>query len=256
MFKAQSIRRLVLVSAVTLIAGTLVSSANAAQVNIANGAPVIGGSGDYNNVAFNNGVTYSTSNVTDGQNASPNNNIGSTVTEPGQDGSYWLGTGGASTGYFVLDLGSSPQIGGFEIFNTRNGPYDDRGTGQFAIYGSNSITLAANPADGQQLGGTPVLLASGTLTNQTYPGPSGMQSNPGSTPLVADEFTSLSHAGFRYIEFQALSIGASLDKGTTSPGGVGLNELRIFSSPEPGSFVLMVVGAIGVAIMVRRRRRA
>jgi hypothetical protein len=99
---------------------------------------------------------------------------------------------------------------------------------------------------------SPTLLAQGVLTPQTYPGTS-----PGNTPLVPDEFTSLNHGGFRYIEFQALGYGASLDKmGITNPAGVGLNELRIFSSPEPGSLVLMGLGIVGVGLVVCRRRGA
>lgn len=254
MIHAQMIRRVVPVSSFCLIAALLCNFAGTAHagqvINIANGAPIIGGSGDYNGGAYNTPSNYGTSNVTNGLDATPNNNIGSTITEPGQDGSYWLGQQGQTTGYFVLDLGSSQGIGGFEIFNTRNGPYDDRGTGNFAIYGSNTVVPASNVALGDVLV-SPVLLSSGTLTDQTYTGAFG---NQGNTPLVPNDFSSLSHGPYQYIEFQALSIGAVLDKGITSPGGIGLNELRIYGTPEPASLVLLGLGVLGVGLMARRRR--
>ncbi len=240
------IRSLVASAACLCVVAT---TAVAAPINIANGTSVIGGNSDYPNGNFNTGGTYQTQNVTNGQNASPDNNTGS-ITEPGQDGSFWLGRDNSSAGYFVLDLLNPASIASFQLFNTRNGPYDDRGTGNFSITGSNVITnLGASPGAGFDIvGGT--VLASGTLTNQTYAGGFGAQ---GSTPLVSDSFNSSDTVGtYRYLRFDALSIGAAADKGF-GPAGVGLNEIRVFAVPEPASLTIVALGGIG---LLARRRRA
>ena len=225
-------------------------TASAAVVNWANGTPVIGGSGDYSNGDFNTGGGFDTQNVTNGQNATPDNDTGG-ITEPDQDGSYWLGRQGVSSGYFVIDLGTPRAIGSFEIFNTRNGPYDDRGTGDFEIYGSNSLVASGTPGYGSDLGGAVALLAAGTLTEQTYPGGFGSQGN---TPIVSDVFASGSTGPFRYIRFNALSVGAANDRGFAIDNGLGLNELRVLSPvPEPGTFLLGVVSLLGILLVHRCR---
>lgn len=207
-----------------------------AQINLAHNAPVVAFSGEYPN------ATYAVGNVTDGQNASPDNNTGG-ITEPSQDGSFWLGRDGVAAEYFVIDLGSAQNIGSFQLFNTRNGPYNDRGTGNFQIHGSNDLADLNLPSSG----GTQV--ASGTLTPQTYAGAFGEQ---GDTPLVPDTFASSNTGPFQYIRFDALSIGAAADKGY-GPAGVGLNEIRVFAVvPEPASLGLIAIGAM--ALLARRRR--
>lgn len=222
------------------------------QVNLANGKPIIGGNSDYPAGNFNTGGTFATSNVTDGQNASPNNNTG-TVTEPGQDGSYWLGRDNQPTGYFVIDLGAPTALGSFQLFNTRNGPYDDRGTGNFQIYGSNSV-VAGPAGTGMDLSGA-VLLVAGTLTEQTYVGGFGSQ---GSTPLVGDTFLISDYNQYRYLRFNALSIGAAADKGF-GDAGVGLNEFRAFALlPEPASIAVWTLAGLGLVGFgyVRSQRKA
>lgn len=122
--------------AAIIVSISVLNHTSAAATNVANGAAVIGGNSDYPSGNFNTGGPFPTQNVTDGQNASPDNDTG-TITEPGQDGSYWLGRDNQSSGYFVLDLGKPYLIGQIVLFNTRNGPKDDRGTGNFAISASN-----------------------------------------------------------------------------------------------------------------------
>lgn len=228
-------------------------SAHAVPVNIANGALVVGGSGTYSNNAYNAGGGFDTSNVTNGVNASPDNNLGSTITETFLDDSYWLSPDGATTGYFVIDLGSPQSIGFFEIFNTRNGNADDRGTGNFSITGGNAVTFVSG-FFGSNLSGPTTLLASGTLTTQTYPG-----SDPSGFPLTPDLFNSIASGPFRYLRFDALSRGAAGDKGFP-PAGVGLNELRVFEAvvPEPATFVPAALGLIGLSFLalLKKYRRA
>jgi hypothetical protein len=240
----------VILSCATILFGRQNSAV--AAINIANGAPVIGGGGDYPGNPFNTGGIYGTPNVTDGQNAAdPFNNSG-TITEPGQDGSYWLGPGYTNTGYFVLDLEASYSIGQIELFNTRNGPYEDRGTGNFSISASNLIQLGPPNTGFDLLGG--VQIASGTLTAQTY-SPGGFNGQ-GNTLLIPDTATASIPGPFRYIRFDALSIGATNRFGV-GLNGVGLNEIRIFEgtlvgTPEPG--VVVVFGLVGgLGWLVRRR---
>jgi len=213
-----------------------------AQVNIATGAPVVAGSvaADYPNGGINTGGIFSTANVTDGQNASPDNDTGG-ITEPSQDGSFWLGPDGSQTAFFVIDLGTAQGIGSFQLFNTRNGAFNDRGTGLFEIRASNDLNDLNAPTS------TATLLASGSLTEQTYVGGS-----PAATPIVPDTFSSSSATPFQFVRFDALSIGAAADKGFPD-AGVGLNEIRVIAVPEPGSAGLLCVGALG---LLARRRRA
>jgi hypothetical protein len=218
-----------------------VSGSNAAQgalINAANGKSIIGGTGDIGGGAYNVPSTFSADNITDGQNATPDNDTG-TITEPGQDGSYWLGTQGESTGYLVIDLGTTFTIDQIVLFNTSNWGFQDSGTGNFTVKASNSITNLG--ALGDDLSGTIVTLASGTLSAQSP------------VTLVPQSFASADNVNaYRYIRFDALSIAVN---GT--PQRVGLNELRLLGTefvPEPTSTSLMIIGIFGV-IAARRRSK-
>ena len=98
------------------------------------------------------------------------------------------------TGYFVLDLGSVYNIGSVELFNTGNGQFQDRGTGNFTISASNAVVSIG--ANGMDLV-SPVQIVSGNLTPQF------------SGPFLAPDFFTVSNGGpYRYLRFDALSIGA------------------------------------------------
>ena len=63
-----------------------------------------------------------------------------TINEPTQDGSYWLNSdNGPANAYIVIDLGAAFHLGSFDLFNTHNANFNDRGTGDFSIEASNSI---------------------------------------------------------------------------------------------------------------------
>ena len=159
---------------------------------------------------------------------------------------YWLNPdNGPANAYLTIDLGATYVLSSVALFNTHNGDYGDRGTGSFAIYGSNSV------AGGQLVGG--VLLASGTLNAEL--------AGAGLTTLTAQNFA-LS-GSFRYISFNPITDQASPNSlfgpGVTCCGSnvYGLNEMRVFGSavPEPASWALLIAG-FGLAGAVARRRRA
>jgi PEP-CTERM motif-containing protein len=220
--------RLALATAVIVVASS--NEIATAAINIANGSPVIGGSGDYPGGPFNSGL-FPSLRVTDGVLASPDNNTGN-ITEVYGTG-YWLGPNNASTGYFVLDLGAAYNIGSVQLFNTGNAQFQDRGTGNFTISASNSIVFIGS--NGMDLV-SPTQIVSGSLTPQSA-----------AAFLTPDSFTAGSSGPFRYLRFDALSIGAI---GSFGFNGVGLNEIRVFeaaaTTPEPSTFiVLAAVGGIG-----------
>lgn len=227
--QTQMIRRCL--GAVTLFLA-FAAIANATQVTLTT-ASVIGGSGDYNGGAYNNaGDQFSTLNVVN-QQTGP-------ISEQSQSG-YWLTPNGtpAPTGYFVLDLGASYSLGFAQLFNTHNATYDDRGTGQFTIQASNN--LQAGPAGTGFDLLNPVTILSGTLA-------SGHQAVD---PLPGQTFGIGNSTAYQYIRFNDVSIGAAADTGFGAAGG-GLNEIRLFTTPEPSTFILSGLGLVGLFIAARR----
>jgi hypothetical protein len=216
-----------------------------AIVNVANSAPIIGGTNNLEGGAFNSTTSnFSVDNVTDGQNASPNNDTG-TITEAFADDSYWLGPQkvGSSipTTYFVIDLGTPSFITQFDLFNTSNGHARDRGTGQFTIKGSNSVTNVG--ALGMDLSGTITTLVSGTLLVGNH------TATPGQQLIVDQVFLPSSFGYFRYLRFDALT-ALSPDG---SNNGAGLAEMRVYA-PEPvGASGMLAIGLAGMSRMPRCR---
>jgi hypothetical protein len=196
-------------------------------------ANVIGGSGSYQNVAWNSGG-FNATHVLD-QQTGPVSDIFGT--------NYWINSdNGPVNAYIVIDLGAQFQISSMVLFNTHNANFDDRGTGNFSFEASNSVTNLG--AAGFDLSGSPVTILSGTLTAAST------DPIPGQTFAVSNTNT------FRYIKFEPHSVAVS---GTPCCGSnvYGLNEIRVFSDvPEPSSMALLGSGLIAaLATMARRRRR-
>jgi MYXO-CTERM domain-containing protein len=202
------------------------ANAQAAQL-LLNDSSVIGGSGKFNDSTFNTGV-YSALHVVDNQTG--------TISEPGA-GNFWLGRQTTANEFFVIDLGLDYfLIDQIDLFNTHNQTANDRATTSFTILGSNSVTFQS-VSNGYFLN-APTTLLSGSL---------GFPSSAGD-PIEAATYTSSNGlstgTSYRYLQFTSVNY--------TGQGG-GLNEIRIFGTPEPSRALLALAGL--AAIGLRRRRR-
>ncbi len=161
-----------------------------------------------------------------------------TVTETFGSG-YWLNPdNGPANAYITIDLGSAKSISSLELFETHNGNYGDRGTGDFTIIGGNSIS-------GGQITGATVVLASGTLT-ATAVAPDG-------SPVTGETFASQSSGSYRYLEFLPTSV-ASINTPCCGTNVYGLDELKLFGGvPEPTTWALMTLGVGMLGFALRRR---
>lgn len=168
-----------------------------------------------------------------------------TITETFANG-YWINPdNGPANAYITVKVGTGSNgisLTNLEFYNTHNGVYGDRGTGNFSIYGGNYVS-------GGQLV-APTLILSGTLAAATVAG-----------PLIAQSFAA---AGtYRYISFNPTSVSTSPDglygDGVSCCGTnvYGLNELRVFGTetavPEPQSWVLLIAGFGLVGAAMRRK---
>ncbi len=235
-----------LVSSLAVTAFLSGSAFAAVGPNLALGKPVVGGSGAWDGAAPGgapyDGGQFPAQFVTDNgldTDGDPTNN--SPMGEG--DGVSWLGKEADVTEDFVLDFGLPTRFGSFTLVNTHNRQFNDRGTGDFQIFGSNTVAPRATTETGA--GGVdlvnPVLLTSGTL------GPYQIQAND---PIEPQEFFTSNTAPFQYVRFNTLT---ALPQPGPALFGVGLNEFRAFTIPEPSSIALAAVG-VG-ALTLRRRRR-
>jgi len=199
-----------------------------------NPSDVIGASGSYSG-AWND-PTFGAQNILNQQTGS--------ISETSGDGSYWINPdNGPANAYIVIDLGAQYQIGSIALFNTHNGKWNDRGTGDFKIEAGNS--LGALTANGYDLSGTITTILTGTLVADTSANPS----------LTEQDFTVSDLATYRYLRFDPLSV-ASQGASCCGTDVYGLNELRVSSVdqgvPEPATWL---AAAPLLALLWKRRAR-
>ena len=172
-----------------------------------------------------------------------------TISEPTQNGSYWLNSdNGPANAYIVIDLGAAFHLGSFDLFNTHNAMFNDRGTGLFSIEASNSISPGVF-GSGSDLSGLTVTLVSGTL----------LAASSNTDPLAPQTFVASDPGSYRYIRFSPHTVATSSTPccGTNT---YGLNELRAFDAPlsevpEPATMTLLG-GGLAVFGLLRKKRAA
>jgi hypothetical protein len=199
-------------------------SVSAAQI-VLTPASVIASSGFYPQCC-----NFAAGNILDQQNG--------TVSEAFGAG-YWLNEdNGPAAAYITIDLGNIYNLLQITLYNTSNGFAGDRGTGNFSIFGSNSVNLGQLVA--------PTLAASGTLA----------VGNPGNSFPVAQSFAA--SGSFRYLSFNPTSVASFVPIVNNIQNNYGLNELRVFGNtvPEPESWAMLVIGFGVVGAVARRRRQA
>ena len=206
-------------------------SANAAQIILTPG-DVIGSSGSY--MEGPSADNFSPGSIFD-QQTGP-------VSDVFNSNTYWINPdNGSADAFITIDLGGEFSLTSADLFNTHNGPYGDRGTGDFTIIAGNAVTL--DGAYGYVISGPHTVVFSGTLN-----------AAPVSDPISAQTFDALNTNGFRYLEFLPTSV-ASINNPCCGANVYGLNELRVFAVPEPGAWALMLFGFGGLGMVLRSRRK-
>lgn len=156
---------------------------------------------------------------------------------------YWLNpdnTGSAPV-YITVDLGAAYTLDFLQLFNTHNGPWLDRGTGNFTIVGANAVTDLGG--GNLRVSGATTTLVAGTLL-----GLSG-----GNPPAVTFDVTD--PGAYRYLSFQPTSVASSIVP--PSATAYGLNEMRVFITavPEPATWMTWLTGLAMVGGWAARKSR-
>ena len=182
--------------------------------NVALNKPIIDGSGSWNQLANDDPeAQFPARFVTDGS-------IADHSAAPSQ---HWLASefcpgpecvdGPEAEAYFTLDLGDVYRVDEIALRNTHNRQFNDRGTEEFAIFGSQEVD-----EDGQLI--DPVTIVAGELAR-----------TDGMSPIPPEYFTAdegLAVSDVRYLRFQALTFYSTPETGDN--GGAGLNEIEVYLS--------------------------
>ena len=208
---------------VSLCLAAAVGSAGAVQL-VLSPSNVIGASGSY-------GANFQADNILDQQ----------TGTATDVSGNYWLNpdnTGAASV-FITVDLGAAYTLEFIQLFNTHNGPWVDRGTGNFTILGANAVTDLGG--GNFRVSGTTATLVSGTLS-ALY---------GGDPPAVTFDVTDT--GAYRYLSFQPTSVASAITPPSST--AYGLNEMRVFITavPEPATWMTWLAGLAALGGWALRR---
>jgi hypothetical protein len=219
-------RAVIVVAAGAIAFGACATVANAAPITYASGA--IACTGSYWD------LYYPCSKINDGI-------VDDTVDPPNGYYSYWLGRDGTSNETITIDLGGVYTLSQLDLYNTHNGPYNDRATLDFRVWIS-AAPQTPTDAPGDVFG---TLILDGTLL--FYPDPAN--------PNPVQTFTTfLNTPTGRYLTFRADSIPPPHPSfGTTS---AGLSELDVHgvAVPEPATTSLLLAGLVCLARKRWRRR--
>ena len=199
---------------------------------VLNSSSVIGGSGSFYMNTWNTSADqFNALHVVDNQSAT------GSIYEPFGN-VYWLGKELDYEEYFVVDLGAAYNLESVTLFNTHNGGFFDRATGNFEIYVSNAVVpngSAETGAGGMDLSGA-TLAISGTLT---MPG----------DPITPQSFAFPQGTSARYLRFN------TLDGAPGATHGVGLDEIQVFGiqGPAYSAQIQQPINVDGTSVFNMRR---
>jgi hypothetical protein len=171
-------------------ASCLLTAASTARAqNVALGKPVIDSSGSYQFLAG-----FEASKVTDGS--------ASDVFQ----GTYWLGREATPQEYFTIDLGSNFHIDQVSLRNTHNAQFNDRGTGEFVLFGATAVD-----ASNHLINPFPLLASALSPVDNQSP----------ITPQVYTSANGLTPATARFLRFETITSAYVTNN-------VGLNEIEVY----------------------------
>lgn len=142
----------------------------------------------------------------------------------GHQNNHWITVDGVLSNSITFALGGTYHLAKLDILNTSNSNWNDRETDNFTIQTSSDDGATYSTA------GAPITLQDYTLGFQEI-------------PLMIDGVTHV-----------RLNVTNDPDSGTnsgTADSAVGLNEVRFYQVPEPGTALF---GLLGFALLARRRR--
>jgi hypothetical protein len=157
--------------------------------------------------------------------------IDDVITEPTQTG-YWLGRETTANETLTFNLGAVYLIGGFDLYNTHNAGFNDRGSHDFQIWISSTPVTPDTTSP-----------SFGTLVVSDVLG-----FIPFESPTSAQTF-SITPVSGQYVTFRAV---------TYYTLGAGLSEFRVNDAPavpEPGTSALLLAGLAAGGVRLRLRRR-
>jgi hypothetical protein len=211
-----------------VLAGTAFSQT---QVTLTESS-AIGGSPVFFNSGYNVGA-YAAGNLFDQQSG-----LVDMSTQPNFAWFPYEGTG-ITNRFVTIDLGAAYVLSSITIFNSSQA---DRGTGNFSLSASNSVTTGlvdGGHSTGFALVSPSFLINSTALTFST------------ANVVTGQSFSISNGNAYRYLQLTAIDMQSG--GGFTAPG---LAEVRIYSAiPEPSTYALLAGGA-GLALAMMRRRRA
>ena len=185
---------------VVCLVSLLFADAVAAQINVAQGKPIIDGSGSWDGGVVGEGAPFN-----GGQFPARLAVDGNTNETEGAPNSQWLGREQTLMEYFTLDLEQPIEIDRINLYNTHNRQFNDRGTNEFVIFAADDVDDSNQLID-------PIPFLSGELADVS-----------GQNFITPEEFTFPAFTT-RYLMFQALTAHDAFNN------NVGLNEIEVFAA--------------------------
>ena len=193
----------------------------------ADAAILIDSSGITATAGSQHSAPFPASNTVDGMTLEGFTNVGTAgppARPAGHQNNHWISADSILTETITFDLGGTYNLSHLEVLNTSNTNWNDRETDTFTIQTSLD-------------GGGNYGAASAPITLQDY--------------TLGFQTVALTDTGVTHVRLNVTNDPLAGTNTGTADISVGLNEVRFFQVPEPTAGIL---GAIGVVLMLRRRR--